>query len=297
MSYVNTAYKKGLLSVPYQFVASPSYEVLMGSTAYAVSSDTSDMDIYAMVVNPYDMLFPHVGGHIHGLFDAPPTFDVLNQHHIKFDNKEFDFNVFSIVKYFNLCADNNPNMLDSLFVPDRCILYSDQAGKILRENRHAFLHMGAYHRYRGYFYAQMKKLDSGANKASRQDLIDKFGFDTKFAYHIVRLALQVEQLMVHGDMQLDSNAEILKSIRRGDWTLGELRAWVKSKEADLEKLYAISKSLPYSPDKSKLKKIFVDVVEAKYGSIDAFLAQDSNSEVLQKAIKYDKICKLMEELE
>lgn len=296
MSYVNKAYSKGLLSVPYQFVASPSYEVLMGSTAYAVSSDTSDMDIYAMVVNPYDMMFPHVNGHVYGLFDAPATFEVLNQHHIKFDNKEFDFNVFSIVKYFNLCADNNPNMLDSLFVPDRCVLHSDSAGDLMRKNRHMFLHMGAYHRYRGYFYAQMKKLDGGANKASRQKLVDEHGFDTKFAYHIVRLALQVEQLMIHGDMQLDSNAEILKAIRRGDWTLEELKAWVKSKEADLEKLYSNSTALPYSADKAKLKKLFIAVVEAKYGSVDAFLSQDANSEVLQKSMKYDKIVKLMEEL-
>lgn len=297
MSYVNKAYKKGLLTPPFPFVASPSYEVLMGSTAYAVSSDTSDMDIYAMVVSPYEMLFPHTRGYVYGLFDSPDNFEVLNQHHIKFDNKEFDFNVFSVVKYFNLCADNNPNMLDSLFVPDRCVLHIDAAGKLLRDNRHAFLHMGAYHRYRGYFYAQMKKLDGGANKASRQHLVDQFGFDTKFAYHIVRLALQVEQLMIHGDMSLDSNAEILKAIRRGDWTLDELKAWVKSKEADLEKLYTNSKTLPYAPDKAKLKRLFLDVVEAKHGSIDSFLSSHSDANLLQKAMNYDKIVQLVKDLE
>ncbi len=55
--------------------------------------------------------------------------------------------VYPIVKYFRLLMDNNPNIIDSLFVPRNCVLYSTKVGEMVRENRHIFLHKGCWAKF------------------------------------------------------------------------------------------------------------------------------------------------------
>lgn len=54
--------------------------------------------------------------------------------------------------------ENNPNMCDSLFVPQRCVLFASKIGQMVRDNRKLFLHKGSYHKFRGYAYASLNKL-------------------------------------------------------------------------------------------------------------------------------------------
>ena len=52
--------KKGLVADAPPFLKnSVCYEVVMGSVAYGVSNDSSDMDIYAFCIPPKDILFPY----------------------------------------------------------------------------------------------------------------------------------------------------------------------------------------------------------------------------------------------
>lgn len=44
--------------------ANVHYETIMGSVAYGVSSDTSDMDVYGFAIPPKDDVFPHLRGEI-----------------------------------------------------------------------------------------------------------------------------------------------------------------------------------------------------------------------------------------
>lgn len=293
-SYVRRGFKEGKLFSAFEFVPLTSYEVIMGSFAYGVSADTSDVDLYAVSIPPNSVLYPHTVGYVYGLLETPPMFEVLNSHHIMMGDKEVDFNVYGLVKYFNLCTENNPNMLDSLFVPDRCIVYADDAGKHLRDNRHKFLHKGAYVKYRGYFFQQLTKLVNGQlSKASRQDLVNQYGYDTKFAYHIVRLALQVEELLTTGDMDLERNKEVLKSIRKGAWTKDELLSWTKSKEQELDRLFLRSNALPESRDIAMLKRLFNEIVEIKNGASQNYGGPMTASD-LKKLATYDKISALIQ---
>jgi hypothetical protein len=54
--------------------------------------------------------------------------------------------------------DNNPNMIDSLFVPRRCILHTTQIGEHVREYRKEFLHKGSWHKFKSYSFSQIHKL-------------------------------------------------------------------------------------------------------------------------------------------
>ena len=80
------------------------YEVIMGSTAYGVSEDYSDMDVYGFCIPPKEDIFPHLKGEIQGFGKPHNKFEQYQEHHIidKNKNREYDITIYSIIKYFNL---------------------------------------------------------------------------------------------------------------------------------------------------------------------------------------------------
>lgn len=156
---LQTLYEQKRIQPPKWLPSSVHYMVIMGSTAYGVSENTSDLDVYGFGIPPKEMTFPHLTGFIEGFDVKENRFDNWCQHHIKSQDghKEYDFSIYSITRYFRLCMDNNPNMVDSLFVPDNCVLQSSTVGNLVRENRKHFLHKGSYHKFKGYAYQQMKR--------------------------------------------------------------------------------------------------------------------------------------------
>jgi hypothetical protein len=139
---------------------------------------------------------------------------------------------------------------------------------MLRDNRKLFLHKGAWHKFKGYSYQQLHKMDiKNPPEGKRRELVDKFGYDVKFAYHVVRLINEVEQILIDGDLDLERNREQLKDIRNGNWTQKQIRDWFNQKEKDLEKLYLESK-LPHSPDEEQIKKLLLNCLEEFYGSLE-----------------------------
>src|SRR5690606_14530541 len=122
-----------------------------------------------------ELVFPHISGEIPGFGKQIQRFEQWQQHHIKDQSalsgkgQEYDFSVYSIVKYFQLCMDNNPNMIDSLFVPQTAILHISQIGNMVRENRKMFLHKGSWHKFKGYAYSMIHK----ANNVTKKEEIEK----------------------------------------------------------------------------------------------------------------------------
>lgn len=263
MSVVKKLYKDGLLNIGQPWATDTHYEAICGSIAYGVNSDNSDMDIHAITTPPIDWVFPHLTGKIPGFGKAPPSFENFQQHHIIVDDKNYDVAIYSTVKLFSLAMENNPNILDMLWVPENCITHIDDVGHHIRQNRKNFLHKGAFHRFKGYAHQQFKRLET----SNRKELIEKYGYDTKFAYHIVRLCLQVEQILEHGDMDFSVNAPFIKEIRNGCYTLAELRDWYMAKEKTLEALYQ-SSSVQYKPNEEFIKNVLLACLEIKYGSLE-----------------------------
>ena len=163
-SRVQLMKRKGLIAPPKWLPQNVHYEVITGSVSYAVSSDTSDMDIVGFCIPPKEDVFPHLRGEIPGFGRQIQRFDVWQQHHImdKEARQEYDFAIYSIVKFFHLAMENNPNMVDILFTPQRCILFCSSVAQIVRDNRKMFLHKGCYQKMRGYSYASLSKLGNRA---------------------------------------------------------------------------------------------------------------------------------------
>lgn len=248
------------------------YETIMGSIAYGVNEDTSDFDVYGFAIPPKGILFPHLEGYIPGFGTKPPEFGQFQQHHLMDPQaeggkgREYDLNIYNIVKYFDLCMGCNPNMIDSLFTPRRCVLHTTIVGERVRENRKLFLSKLCWHKFKGYAYAQVKKMKSQNRTGKRAEVVEKYGYDLKFAYHVVRLMCEVEQILEEGDLDLERNREQLKSIRRGEWTLEEIEQYFARKEVSLEELYSKS-DLPHKPRETEIKDLLVSCLESSLDGI------------------------------
>jgi len=171
----------GLIKPP-KFVSSNiQYEVMMGSVAYGVSNDTSDMDIYGFCIPPKDTIFPP--GEIPGFGTQKKRFNQYQKHHVFWEDahggkgQEYDLTIYSIVRYFDLVMRNNPNMIDSLFVPHDCVLHCTQIAQMVREKRRMFLHKGAWHTYKGYSFSQAHKLATKRPTGNRKETVEKYGMD------------------------------------------------------------------------------------------------------------------------
>ena len=255
-------------SVPDFLIPGLQYEVVTGSVAYGIANEDSDWDIYGFTIPPQEIVFPHLAGEIEGFGRHKKRFEQFEEHHVEDKNKGrlYDITIFNIVKFFSLCCEGNPNMVDTLFVPENCVLYATNIGKFVRENRRLFLHKGCFHKFKGYSFSQMHKMklkqpEPGSN---REELIKQFGFDVKFATHVVRLLLEVEQILTEGDIDLQRHREQLKAIRRGEWTEQQIEDFFAMKEKDLKHIYNTSTVIPYSPDEEKIKHLLLNCLTAHY---------------------------------
>jgi predicted nucleotidyltransferase len=276
--------KKGIIKPP-SYVKEPQYEVIMGSFSYGVSTDTSDVDIYGYCIPDKHTVFPHLGGEIFGFGRQLKRFNQWQQHHVNYNKKEYDFQIFNIVKYFQLCMDNNPNIVDSLYVPPHCIVHSSIIGDMIRDERKVFLHKGAYHKFRGYAYSQLHKCKNKNPEGKRKEIIKKFGYDVKFLYHVARLSDECEQILETGTLNLQRSREYLKAIRRGEVPIEEVEKLFYEKEKGLEKLYHESNAIPNSPDEMKIKKLLLNCLEERFGNLEKCIIIQDKAEVLLREIK------------
>jgi hypothetical protein len=281
-----------LVSPPKWLPGCIAYETIMGSMAYGVSSDSSDMDVYGFCVPPKDDVFPHLRGEIPGFGRQLQRFEQFQQHHVEDKDalagkgREYDLTIFSLVKFFQLAMENNPNIVDSLFTPRECVLFCNPIGERVRERRQIFLHKGAWHKFKGYAYSQVHKMEikTPQEGSKRAQTIEEFGFDLKFGYHVVRLLDEIEQILTLGDLDLQRDRERLKAIRRGEWSLEQVKEFFVTKEKELESAYTSSK-LPHSPDEAAIKALLLECLEIQYGSLESAITLPGQERVLLAQIK------------
>src|SRR5206468_4174674 len=110
---------RGLIRPPRWLPGNVQYETVMGSVAYGVSSETSDVDVYGWAIPPKEDIFPHLRGEIPGFGRQTKRFEVYQEHHVEDRDalaghgRTFDLTIFGVVKFFSLAMENNPNIIDS----------------------------------------------------------------------------------------------------------------------------------------------------------------------------------------
>lgn len=272
---------KKLISPPPWLTSNTHYEVIMGSRAYATNHEDSDYDCYGFAIPPKRFLFPWTEGYVIGFDKDIPKFDQFEAKAIiePDSKKEFSFNIYNIVKYFSLVEENNPNMLDSLFVPEYCVKHCTKIGQEIRDSRKIFLSKLCWTKYRQYAASQLHKVTHEKPTGSRVEIIKKHGYDTKFAMNVIRLLSQCETIFSTGDLDLTRNNEELKAIRRGEWSKEKLINEFEARKLAMESLFHKS-DLPDRPDHDKVKDLLIRSIDAHYKIIGTDAIQRSQAEIL-----------------
>jgi len=120
------------------------YEVIAGSRAYGLDIPTSDTDIRGIFILPNEYL---LGDRKCEQVNSPTN-----------DTVYYELN-----RFIRLLRDNNPNILEELFVPADKILLMSERVKPLYDNRDKFLTTKCRNTFGGYSISQIKKA-RGLNK-------------------------------------------------------------------------------------------------------------------------------------
>lgn len=254
------------------------YMTIAGSRAYATHTDESDYDVVGVVMPKVNHIFPHLGGELLDFDTQKERFGVYTEKGLKHPNgQEWSFDIYSIVKFFRLITDCNPNVLETLFTTRENVIYTNQIGEYIRENRRLFFHKGVYHKCKGFAYSMLHKCKTKEVEGKRKAIRDQFGWDTKYGMNCLRLLNYAEQILLTGDLDLHQEKEQLKAIRRGEVSYERVVEIFNEKEKYLEQLYQTS-TIPHSPDNQKVKTILLNCIEMHYGSIDKYIRVEGKEE-------------------
>lgn len=184
---------------------------------------------------------------------------------------DLDLVVYSLRRFVGLAVAGNPTILLPLFVPEKYVLYSNEFGEELRAKRKMFLSRQIADRFLGYLHSQRQGMlglrSGGTRNQGRADIRAKYGFDTKFAGHMVRLGLQGLELMRTGDISLpipEPHLTWIRELRVGEHTKEEALARAQKLEHQIKAAVETS-PLPERPNMTEIDQWVVSVHRRHWG--------------------------------
>lgn len=170
-----------------------------------------------------------------------------------------DRTLYSLRRFLRLAASGNPSVLLSFWAP---VIHVTDHGQELRRLADAFVGRHVVPRYRGYMQTQAQRLlgTRGGGHGlrgggQRSELVEQFGYDTKYAMHCARLGFQCIELLTTRQLQLPIQGEAadwLRAVRRGEVSFDEW--WARSLALDAE-LSALGDDVshPVGPDRRRIE--------------------------------------------
>jgi len=215
------------------------FETLTGSRAYGTSTDNSDYD--------YRGIF--VGSKINIL---TPFYNVEQV------QTEGDRTIYEFRKFMKLVVEQNPNILELLWVRDCDIITNTPLYSYIRGYRDQLLSTKIKHTFVGYAHAQLKRLKNAHNmllttqtpntnrNPTRAQLEHNYGYDTKYGMHLIRLLKMCKETLITKQLSVyREDAQDLLSIRNGYYTFEQL---VQYSEQLMNEIENTPTDLPYSID-------------------------------------------------
>jgi predicted nucleotidyltransferase len=208
------------------------YACVMGSRAFGLATDDSDIDRRGVFVAPTS-LYWH--------FDKPPT-------HVTGPlDEQFSW---ELERFCTLALRANPNLLEVLHSP--LVEHADDTGRELLDLRGAFLSRRADATFRGYAAQQLGKLEA--------DIRNHGEPRWKHAMHLLRLLMSCRDLLRTGRLTIDvgEQRDRLLSVRRGELTWEEVRGWMRTLHEEADD--AVTRSpLPADPDTARVEDYLLRV--------------------------------------
>ena len=127
--------------------------MVTGSRLYGTNIETSDTDYIGVFYQSYRDLLGSVN-----------IKKELNLSHVskmengKNDSEAIDRKFYNLANYLKLLEENNPNILEMVFVNKENIIYQNILGEMLLKNKHLFPYKGLVKRFIGYAKGQLHKM-------------------------------------------------------------------------------------------------------------------------------------------
>lgn len=186
-----------------------------GSKLYGLNNKSSDIDVYSVSMPPIEILFPHLTGFINGFNTPKETPFIYVNNHIPYNGYEYDLTICSFPKFLNLLNKNSPNFIELLFSKNETIIFKDEIGELLLKNKENFINNNCHNSFYGYALSSIKRLDKPPVGDKAKELVEKFGYDTKSAYHGLRLFLEYQQILNNKTIEFNKNSDLLSAVRSG----------------------------------------------------------------------------------
>lgn len=226
-------------------------EAVVGSTLFGTQSkySASDTDLLGVTIERIDEAMG---------FSTKDTWTYTTKKEgERSKDGDVDSTVYGLKKFLSLALKNNPTIISALFIPDKFIKYKTSEWDELVDLTDSIVCKRAYFPFSGYMRQQYERLigERGQKNVTRPELVEKFGYDTKYAGHVIRLGYQGIELLKTGKITLPmpkKERQTVINIRNGQYFLDKIDAMIKDIEKELYEAYIDSK-LPEEPDSKKVE--------------------------------------------
>lgn len=197
------------------------YRCVVGSRAYGLENDASDVDLRGVYLPPAELHW--------SLYGVPE----------QLENPAAEECYWEMQKFLGLALKANPNILECLYTP--LVQHAAPVMQELLAERHRVLSRMVYQTFNGYVLSQFKRLEADfrASGAPRW----------KHAMHLIRLLLAGIATLREGHVpvRVDEHRDRLLQIKAGDAAWDEVNAWRLALHREFDAAYA-STGLPERPD-------------------------------------------------
>lgn len=176
----------------------------------------------------------------------------------------WDIVIYEARKALGLLSQGNPNVLGLLWLPENCYLNRSAAGQLILTHRSMFVGKHVYNAFIGYAHGQLHRMTHGACLGymgeKRKSLVERFGYDTKNAAHLIRLLRMGIEFLATGELNVRrEDAPQLLEIKRGEWSLERVQSEADELFRRAQEALITSK-LPTGPDREHINDLCCDVV-------------------------------------
>lgn len=197
------------------------FQCIIGSQAYGLADDTSDIDRRGFYLPPADLHW--------SLYGVPEQLEC----------QETQEGYWEIQKFLVLALKANPNVLECLYSP--LVEKATPLAEELLGMRDIFLSRLVYQTYNGYVMSQFKKMQA--------DIRNQGQVKWKHVMHLIRLLISGISVLREGfvPVRIDEHREQLLAIKHGDVPWEETEKWRLNLHGEFDKAVEQTK-LPERPD-------------------------------------------------
>lgn len=179
----------------------------------------------------------------------------------------WDIVIYEARKAISLLLKGNPNVMSMLWLRDEHYIKVTDTGRRLISHRDWFMGRHLYEPFVGYAQSQLAKMTRGVFKGymgeRRKALVERHGYDTKNAAHLIRLLrMGIEALDTGKFIVYRPDAEELLSIKRGEWPLERVQREAMRLFDEARRARARS-CLPERPDRERIEDLLCGIVYDK----------------------------------